>query len=260
MKCDRCDIGEAVSICATCETKLCADCRITCLKCSKHLCTRHVRLTGSGKRLCSECYELRKKKKRKKKEASALSFASLEQELGQVAHDTKEGPEPDSHSPDKRSSSEAPGALDPDEFHFDPDDQAGDTIKEIDEKRPLLVASGYQPPSKKWLAAAFILFGLSGLYVIISMPNLRDIMWPFDSRGFEIGRNVEPPLWARNTIRQHGSMAKLSPFFQLPAFVIVWGVTLAYLYGLWGMAYGSVRSFINMTLTKASKKKDEQQI
>lgn len=258
MQCSRCEIGEAVSICAVCEIKLCADCRITCIKCSKHLCTRHVRLTGSGKRLCSECYEARKKKKRKKKEAQALSFASLEKDLGDVAHTSQEATGPEATG--EPAFSDAPGRVDPDEFGFDPDDQAGDKMLEFDAARPLLVASGYQPPTKKWLIAAFILFGFSGLYLFISLPNLRDIMLPFDSRTFEIGRNVEAPMYARNTIRQHGSIAKLNLFFQIPAFVITWGVTLAYLYGLWGFGYGGVRSFINYTLTKAAKKKNEQQV
>lgn len=61
MECQECDFRSSVGFCHTCQKMLCEVCGAECTECGHFVCPEHGRETRSGKLLCPECQQARKK-------------------------------------------------------------------------------------------------------------------------------------------------------------------------------------------------------
>ena len=115
--------------------------------------------------------------------------------------------------------------------------------KPLDIARPIMVASGYQPPSRWAYVAAFCLFGLSMIFVVSVSPQVRDVMWPFDT-GMEtkFQRDQRPVIDDTNALRNTGNIRALDMFVQVPMFVLTWGMLIAYVYFAARILYSTGKS------------------
>lgn len=122
--------------------------------------------------------------------------------------------------------------------------------KELDDNRPILVSSGYQGPSKMSWVFAFLFFGLAGFYLMVSVPEIRGIMWPFEAKGPEYDDPYyQPPIQETNRLRDTRNVSTLNLLYQVPFFVITWGFVLAYI-GAIGMVILHFFPFIGDWLRK----------
>lgn len=115
--------------------------------------------------------------------------------------------------------------------------------KPFDESRPVMVASGYQPPSRWAYVAAFCLFGLSMIFVISVSPQVRYMMWPFDE-GMEtkFQRDQRPTIQDDNRLRNTGNIRALDMLVQIPTFVLAWGMLITYVYFAARILYSTGKS------------------
>lgn len=106
----------------------------------------------------------------------------------------------------------------------------------IDEKRPVLSASGYQAPSLQRKFALYIVLGLAGVFFLVWYPALRDAMFPWAEEAGEPG-----PQFDR--------------FTRDAVFYVAWGIVG--LYALGGLALGV--TFLRRVLNKRRVKRMERE-
>lgn len=236
-----CELIRATEKCADCGMPLCRSCLVSCEVCEKTLCPRHIKTTSRGRKMCKGCrserraaQKARAEEKQTKKEApppepeaakidydneGVMSFASLQRDQGE---ETKE-----------------------------PRD-----LKEMDQNRPILRASRYQPPSRKALGAAFLFFGISMVIVLFSVPNLREIMWPFETGGAEYNENIQVVIKDTNALRDTSNISQLNMLSQLFLFVLTWSFFLAYLFGVARIMIPTLRKVLPRIRDKVRYRKD----
>lgn len=236
-----CELIRATEKCADCGMPLCRSCVVTCEVCEKTLCPRHIKKTSRGRKMCKECRSERRaaqkarlaEKQAKKKgqppepEAAAInhdnegvmSFASMQRDMGEEPVEQRD-------------------------------------VKELDQHRPILMASRYQPPSRKALAAAFVFFGLSIIVVFFSVPDLRQIMWPFETRGAEYNENVQVVIKDTNALRDTSNLSQLNMLSEIFLFVLAWGLFLAYLFGVVRILLPTLRKILPRIRDKILFRKD----
>lgn len=130
----------------------------------------------------------------------------------------------------------------------------------IDEKRPVMVMSGHQAPTRTAYYFAFAFFGIAGLVFYSTTPILQDIMFPFDTPGYKFDSNQLPLIKDTNQLRNTSNISQLDLLSQVPAFFITWAILIVYLGGSVLIIVSTARSAIssirsNRELRKAQKKK-----
>ncbi len=86
MDCSVCNVRSSMGYCDECNTLLCEDCAIKCVKCSKLMCPDHQRITKGGRILCHTCMGERdaqrdeRRRKIDEAEAGGTSMAALDGE------------------------------------------------------------------------------------------------------------------------------------------------------------------------------------
>lgn len=67
MNCAVCDLRGSVGFCAECKILLCEECGITCERCGKMACPKHVYTTSSGRQICTVCQAERRERRSKQR-------------------------------------------------------------------------------------------------------------------------------------------------------------------------------------------------
>lgn len=129
----------------------------------------------------------------------------------------------------------------------------------IDENRPILASSGYQAPSKWKYAIAFLIFGIAGILFLSISPQLRDVMWPWDTPGLKFWSDREAPILDRNSLRDTSNLSQLDLFSQGPIFLISWSIVVVYVVGCVLIVTSVVRSAISSYLAKRRLRKIQEQ-
>lgn len=212
--CAVCELLRATDACSECKMPLCSDCLVRCQTCEKSLCPRHVKMTKRGRKLCRACRdERRAERKRRRDEETAKPAAPAEEKVEKMPAFESEGSNPMAFSSLQKGFGEG-ATVDP---------------KVLDERRPILKSSQYQPPSKKAYAFAFILFGISLVAVFISVPDLRQIAWPFETKGPDFNERATVVIQDTNALRDTSNISQLNIIPQVLLTSITWAFFVAYI-------------------------------
>jgi tetratricopeptide (TPR) repeat protein len=122
------------------------------------------------------------------------------------------------------------------------------------EKRGLetLVGSGYQAPPIWTHIAGLAFFILTGIVLLTVLPNLSDILWPFEAGGPEYTANQLAPIQDTNALRDTRSISDLNIVYEVLFFLVAWAFFLAYLFGLAVLLYASCRNLIQRLTHRGS--------
>lgn len=208
------------------------------------VCPDHVQFTQHGRRLCGPCMEDRNIRRREK---LAEKGKSLDGELGSdlVAFAASGDFEPEwlKEAGGKQADfavlqAEAAAHREKvvDEYieaKLDDDEGGTDLI---------LKRSGYQPPSKAALTAAFLFFGFAGLLVYRQVPMLQEAVWPFESTAIEYTEDMMPIIQDTNRLRNTTNMQSMNLFYEVPLFLLVWTFIIGYAGGVIILGYAMVTS------------------
>ncbi|MFP6615060.1 MAG: hypothetical protein VCB26_01525 [Candidatus Hydrogenedentota bacterium] len=112
----------------------------------------------------------------------------------------------------------------------------------MDQNRPVLGQSGYQPPSRKKVLAAFILFGIGSMLFYNSTPYLKETLLPFDTTKPQFYEGQMAQIQDTNKIRNTSNIQQFYIFSQAPMFFVSWLILLSYLLGIVILVFGVIRS------------------
>ncbi len=112
----------------------------------------------------------------------------------------------------------------------------------MDENRPVLGLSGYQPPSRKKLVAAFIFFGFGMLAFYNSTPYFKDTLFPWDTTKLDFQEGQMAQIQETNRIRNTSNLQQFDIISQAPMFFVSWLIVLSYAFGILVLVIGIIRS------------------
>ncbi|MFP6583441.1 MAG: hypothetical protein VCD00_12915 [Candidatus Hydrogenedentota bacterium] len=254
--CKLCNKNYAIAGCDTCKTLVCKDCSAVCQGCGTTICRQHVELTKKGRKLCGRCMSERNARRealRQKYSASrqqappaptesaGVSFEDLMGSGGQLLKPVKPQAPPESE--------DEPDFGDPDLAPEEAEPQATFTetgkleLPPMDENRPVLGQSGYQPPSRKRVLAAFIFFGIGSMLFYQSSPILRELLFPFETTELKFNQGQMTQIQDTNKLRNAGNFQQLDILTQGPMFFVAWSLLIGYCGGVLILVVGMIRSF-----------------
>lgn len=276
--CTLCNTNYAIAGCVTCKTLVCKSCSSICQGCGTTVCQQHVETTSKGRKLCGRCMAernarreaLRQKYSKSKSETGAPSppkpapapISSQQRPAVPPASSADAGTSFEDLMGDgeqllKPVTPQAPSSQDEDGPDFGEDDFGGDEEEQqasftetgklelppMDENRPVLGQSGYQPPSRKRVLAAFILAGIGSLLFYNSSPFLKDLLFPYETSELQFNENQMPQIQDTNKLRNAGNMQQLDIFSQAPIFFVAWAILLSYCGAVLILIVGIIRSY-----------------
>jgi hypothetical protein len=206
MPCAICNSSIVVASCIKCGVETCGSHTIYCHDCRKAVCKRHAHINEGGPRFCFDCFEAR-------------SQGGEDGDLGASPLQTEEGGESTSFA----------ALVGDDEKTYTP--EGVKKKKKPTDDRPILKSSGYQSPSKKAWAAAYFLFGASGVFFAIRNPGIMEITWPFGAGSIEFDEGQVAVSGGTSTLWSSNSMSNLNLFTAIPVFLLGWSLILAYAFG-----------------------------
>lgn len=112
----------------------------------------------------------------------------------------------------------------------------------MDENRPVLGLSGYQPPSRKKLLSAVIFFGIGTILFYNATPYLDETLFPFDTTELRFNEGEMAQIYDTNRLRNTGNIQQIDIFSQAPTFFVAWLLLLSYLLGMFILIVGVIRS------------------
>ena len=112
----------------------------------------------------------------------------------------------------------------------------------MDENRSVLTSSAYQPPSKKKMYAAFLLFGVGMYYFWTASPFLRETLMPWQSVGPVYTSEMRPAPYDDNRLRNASNLNQFVLLKQAPLFFAAWLFVIAYVGGVIAIIISIIRS------------------
>ncbi len=297
LQCRVCGQGDAIAFCSETGEPMCANCAATCQVCNAPISKRRVQLTSTGRKLCSKCMAQRNERRKAKKEelkraargpspadagvaraAASAGFqspvAAAPKSAGTSFQDLMGGDDAPMMPPvrvddDPRDAGEPAREVHglSREFGDDrvygaegPPKEGGGRLQlpPIDDKRPILTASGYQPPSRTSWIAAFALFGVAGAIFWSIFPGLRDIMFPPDLATPKFLSDLMPMATDTNALRNTSNISQFEILKQGPIFITAWAIVLVYVIGFFLIILSIIRSLISGYLAKRRLKRAEE--
>jgi hypothetical protein len=128
----------------------------------------------------------------------------------------------------------------------------------IDDNRPILTGSGYQPQSKLVYLAAFAFFGIAAAIFWSVVPGIRDVMFPEQHVGAQFTSNLAPIATDTNALRNTSNIGQFDLFSQAPIFFIAWFLVLAYTIGFVRIVWSVGRSLTSSFFANRRLKKAEE--
>jgi hypothetical protein len=128
----------------------------------------------------------------------------------------------------------------------------------IDDKRPILTASGYQPPSRTAWIAAFAIFGIAGAIFWSIFPGFSDILFPDDLARPKFLTDLMPMATDTNALRNTSNISQFEILKQAPIFFVAWAVVGAYAIGFLLIIVSLIRSLFGSYLAKRRLKRAQE--
>jgi hypothetical protein len=122
----------------------------------------------------------------------------------------------------------------------------------MDQNRPVLGQSGYQPPSRIKVMAAFILFGIGSMLFYNSTPYLKETLFLFDTRKPQFYEGQMAQIQDTNKIRNTSNIQQFDIFSQAPMFFVSWFILLVF-----GVIRSSYWSYIAKRNLEAARNLDK---
>jgi len=113
----------------------------------------------------------------------------------------------------------------------------------MDERKPILSSSGYQPPSRARYIAAFAFCGIGMFYFWSVNEDLRELMVPWKNTAVEYNSNQTAVIQDTNALRDSSNINSLVVFSQAPMFFVAWAIFLAYVGGMLALVISVIRSW-----------------
>ena len=286
VKCTLCKEEFAIVSCHECQTLVCKSCSAVCRECGTSICTPHTQRTKAGTPLCPGCMAEREARRQAlrdkygkgahKKTAPPVSApvaptsspASPSSPADSTRLEDLMGGEqllkPLADNIEDRIEEEIEESHHADTYEKLPPEERQEAsftetgrleLPPMDQSRPVLGQSGYQPPSRGTMTLVIIFFGSAMLFTIRVVPALHDTLFPFgDSNDTEFTENLMPIATDTNALRNTSNIQSLDVFAQSATFFIAWGFVLVYCGLVLGLIFGLIRS---MLLQKQAKEQHE---
>lgn len=128
----------------------------------------------------------------------------------------------------------------------------------VDDKRPILMASGYQPPKRTSWIAAFALFGIAGAIFWSISPGFRDLMFPEDLARPKFISDLRPVATDTNALRNTSNISQFEILKQGPIFITAWLIVGVYCLGFCLIVFSVIRSLISSFFAKRRFKRAQE--
>ena len=112
----------------------------------------------------------------------------------------------------------------------------------MDQNRPVLGQSGYQPPSKVTTLCVLIFFGIAMIFTVRAVPSLHNTLFPFTKHQTTFNSDQMPVINDTNAIRDGGNIQGLDIFAQSATFFVAWIFVILYGGGIVLLLIGLARS------------------
>ncbi len=128
----------------------------------------------------------------------------------------------------------------------------------VDDNRPILTGSGYQPPTKRAYIAAFLFFGLAGAIFLSVAPGFREILMPWQTPRYAFSSGQLATAGDTNALRNTSNLSQFDVFSQAPIFFAAWFFVILYVGGAAMIIWSVGRSMMSSYLSKRRLKKAEE--
>jgi hypothetical protein len=112
----------------------------------------------------------------------------------------------------------------------------------MDENRAVLGQSGYQPPSRTKVFAAFVFFGIAMVMFYRTTPYFKDTLFPWDTTELQFNKGEMAQIQDTNKIRNTSNLQQFDIIKQAPIFFVSWFLVLLYGFGVLILVVGIIRS------------------
>lgn len=112
----------------------------------------------------------------------------------------------------------------------------------VDENRPVLGASGYQPPAWWKYLLAYIAFAVALVWMFQTSKQFKDLLLPWDAPEFQFSEGQAPVVQDTNALRNASNVNQLEFFSQGPFFFIAWVFVLIFGFGGLYILFGTLSS------------------
>ncbi len=272
---------------------MCGNCAASCQVCRAPINKRRLQATSTGRKLCAKCMAERNARRKEKKDElrraqtgakpspapaarAGTSFSALmdapPRAAGTSFQDLLDGDDApmmsvraadDERGPDSAPEVHGLGPAEDDARVWGaegpPKEGSGRLqLPIVDDKRPILTASGYQGPSRTAWIAAFALFGVAaGIFWTVS-PAFREILIPADLARPDFVSNARPVATDTNQLRDAGNIKQFDILKYGPIFIVAWLVVGAYCIGFFLIMISLARSLTSSYFAKRRLKKAEK--
>lgn len=280
--CKVCNKQYAIVACDTCKELVCKDCSVVCQACGTSVCVKHVNETSKGRKLCGRCKAERDARKKALKEKYSGGGKPAAPPVSEAAQSSIPPSPPTSEpagggtsladlmggdqllkSSESYEDIEAEAGMRADddsdpEMRLDPEEEEKNRraldearfsatgrleLPPMDENRPVLGQSGYQPPARWKVLAAFIFAGIGSLYFYNSTDYFKDTLFPWHTTNLQFNENEMPTIQETNRIRNSANVQQFDIFKQAPIFFVAWSIVGAYFFAVIILVIGMIRSY-----------------
>lgn len=272
--CTICNEENASLVCKDCKSLICKNCSSVCRECGITICINHTKQTKAGTKMCAGCMaerEARRQALRDKyakpskpsKSTPSTSFESLD-DSPSIPSSSPEGKSQSTRLEDLAGAeqllrplgeSEEEAELDK---HYEEDNRIPTQeenkayftetgrleLPPMDQNRPVLGASGYEPPSRATTLIVLIFFGLAMVFAVRAVPALNDTLFPFTHHQTNFNEKQMLIVTETNALRDGGNIQGLDIFAQGATFFMAWGFLIAYGGGVLMLLTGVIRSIL----------------
>lgn len=265
--CTICNKKPACVACHDCKVLVCKDCSATCQGCRISLCAAHTEQTKSGTKMCRGCMAEREARRvalrDKYANPTAISPAApASPSAPSTSFQALGGDEIPTRPPEEfNDDDEVPGDETDSDDRIPPQERNEAFFTEtgrlelppMDENRPVLGASGYQPPSKTTMLIVLIFFGLAMIFTVRAVPSLEDTLFPFSDHEITFNKDKMAMITETNKLRDASNIQSLDIFAQSATFFIAWVFVILYGGGIFLLLVAVIRGLIWGRQTKTQR-------
>lgn len=113
----------------------------------------------------------------------------------------------------------------------------------MDENRPVLGQSGYQPPSRLKVFLAFVFAGIGTWYFFGSTEFFQDTLYPWRTTELQFNENEMAQIQDTNKLRNTANMQQFDVLSQAPIFFVSWFIVGSYFLAIVILIIGMIRSW-----------------
>src|SRR5690606_24671070 len=125
----------------------------------------------------------------------------------------------------------------------------------IDENRPILTSSGYQPPAWWKYLLAYVAFTVALLWVFDSSKQFKELLMPWDAPEFNFTEGQMPTIQDTRALRNTSNVTQFEFFSQGPFVFLAWVLVLVFAFRGVYIVWGTLSSFYWSYRTWRSERK-----